>query len=162
MNKIDKINETAQSIAGSSINGTKNKKTDDFENALSKALYTTKTDKSESLKPEGLRMEQTSTGALNEIISKNLNIINSSDIVSGQTDKLLGMLDTYSSKLVDPNISLKSIAPVLEEINNNAGTLLKETQNLTDSDINLKQIATHTIVTAQTEYLKFQRGDYLE
>ena len=71
------------------------------------------------------------------------------------------MLDAYSSKLIDPNIPLKNIAPVVEEINNNADSLLKETQNLTDSDINLKQIATQTIVTAQTEYLKFQRGDYI-
>ncbi len=161
MNKIDQISETVQSLAGSSINGTKNEKTDAFENALSKALYKTKTDKTEDLGPEDLKMEQTSTGALNEITSINLNIINSSDIVSGQTDKLLGLLDAYSSKLVDPNISLKNIAPVVEEINNNAGSLLKETQNLTDSDINLKHIATHTIVTAQTEYLKFHRGDYI-
>ncbi len=161
MNKIDHINEAAQSLAGSSTNGTKNKKTDAFENALSKALYNTKADKIESLRPDSSKIEQTSTGVLNEIISNNLNIINSSDIVSGQTDKLLGLLDAYSSKLVDPNISLKNIAPVVEEINNNAGSLLKETQNLTDSDINLKHIATHTIVTAQTEYLKFQRGDYL-
>ena len=161
MNKIDQINEAAQSLPGLSTNGTKNKKTDAFENALSKALYPAKTDKIESLRSESSKIEQTSTGALNEIISKNLNIINSSDIVSGQTDKLLGLLDAYSSQLVDPNISLKNIAPVVEEINNNAGSLLKETQNLTDSDINLKHIATHTIVTAQTEYLKFHRGDYI-
>lgn len=161
MNKIDQISEAAQSIAASSTNGTKNIKTDAFENALSQALYKTKTDKIESLSPESSKIEQPSTGALKEIVSTDLNIINSSDIVLGQTDKLLGMLDAYSSKLVDPNISLKNIAPVVEEINKNAGSLLKETQNLTDSDINLKHIATHTIVTAQTEYLKFQRGDHL-
>ena len=84
-----------------------------------------------------------------------------SDIVSGQTDKLLGMLDSYSSQLVDPDISLKSIAPIVEEINHNAGNLLKETKNLTDSDISLKEIANQTVIAAQTEYFKFQRGDYL-
>lgn len=156
MNKINQINEAAQPPAGSSIKRVRDNKTDAFENALSKALYKTKRDKI-----EGSQMEHTSASALNEIISQDLNVIKSSDIVSGQTDKLLGMLDTYSSKLVDPNISLKSIAPVVEEINNNAGNLLQETQNLTDSDTNLKLIATHTIITAQTEYLKFQRGDYI-
>ena len=34
-------------------------------------------------------------------------------------------------------------------------------QQLTEADAHLKKIATQTIVTAQTEYLKFQRGDYL-
>jgi len=105
-------------------------------------------------------MEHMSTNGLEEITSKNIDIVNLSDIISGQTDKLLGMLDLYSSKLVDPDISLKSIAPVLEEINNNAGSLLEETQNLTNVDTDLRKIATQTIVTAQTEYLKFQRGDY--
>jgi len=106
-------------------------------------------------------MDAMPTNALREIASIDLNIMNSSDIVSGRTDKLLSMLDSYSLKLQDPNISLKSIAPALEEIKDTAGSLLKETEHLTDADTNLKMIATHTIVTAETEYLKFQRGDYL-
>ncbi|MCK5695436.1 MAG: hypothetical protein KAH62_02345 [Desulfobacula sp.] len=71
------------------------------------------------------------------------------------------MLDSYSLKLEDPNVSLKNIATVLEEINETAGKLIKETERLTDADANLKNIATRTIVTAQTEYVKFQKGDYL-
>jgi len=151
MANIYKINESAQSIAASNTKVLKNQKTDAFEDTLNKALDRT----------EAPEMEPASTNALGEIASKDLNIINSSDIVSGQTDKLLEMLHSYSSKLVDPNVSLKSIAPVLEKINENADSLLKETQNLTDKDANLRKIATHTIVTAQTEYVKFQRGDYL-
>ena len=150
MNKIDQIHETAQSLINSNIKGTKEKHTKAFENELSKALDKTKT--------EGPNMEPAT--ALHEIISKDLNIINSSDIVSGQTNQLLDMLDAYTNKLIDPKVSLKSIAPVLEEISNNAESLLKETQNLTDSDMNLRQIARKTIIAAQTEYLKFQRGDY--
>ena len=106
-------------------------------------------------------MEAMPTNALREIASIDLNIINLSDIVSGKIDTLLEMLDSYSLKLKDPNISLKSIAEVLEGIKDNAGSLLKETERLTDADANLKNIATQTIVTAQTEYVKFQRGDYL-
>lgn len=71
------------------------------------------------------------------------------------------MLDAYASKLDDPGVSLKSIAPVLEEINAEADNLLKDTRLLTEADAALKKVATRTAVTAQTEYLKFQRGDYL-
>jgi len=162
MNKIDPINETSQSQTVSNIKSSKDKKADAFENALSKALDPgSATPVKATDKIKGSKMENTAVGGLQEIISKDFNIINSSDIVSGQTDKLLGMLDSYSSQLVDPDISLKSIAPIVEDINNNAGNLLKETQNLTDSDVSLKEIATHTVITAQTEYLKFQRGDYI-
>jgi hypothetical protein len=126
----------------------KETKTDAFENALSSALDETEAP-----------MKVAPTNALREIASKNLNILNPSDIVSGKTDKLLGMLDAYSSKLENPNVSLKNIAPVLEEIKSNAGSLLKETMNLT-ADEELKKIATQAIVAAQSEYVKFQRGDY--
>ncbi|MBU1341073.1 MAG: hypothetical protein KKE44_07760 [Proteobacteria bacterium] len=151
MTTINQINESAQSFAASNTKVSKHQKKDAFGNALSKALDRT----------EAPEMEHTTTNALREIASKDLNIINASDIVSGKTDNLLAMLDSYSSKLEDPNISLKTIAPVVEEIKNSAGHLLKDTQNLTDADANLKKIATQTILTAQTEYVKFQRGDYL-
>ena len=151
MTNINQIDKSDQSLAGSNTKVSKSRETDAFENALGKAL-----DKTEA--PE---MQYMPTNALREIASIGPNIINPSDIVSGKTDKLLNMLDSYSLKLEDPNISLKSIAKVLEEIKDNAGSLQKETQNLTEADANLKKIATHTIVTAQTEYLKFQRGDYL-
>lgn len=151
MSTINSIHEFMQSLAASNKTVSKSQGTDAFQNALSKAL-----DKTEA--PE---MEPAPANALREIASVSLNIINSSDIVSEKTDKLLEMLDSYSSKLGNPNVSLKSIAPVLEQIKENAGSLLKEAERLTDADSNLKKIATHAIVAAQTEYFKFQRGDYL-
>lgn len=151
MTDINQINESAQSLAASNTKISKDKGTDAFENALSKAL-----DKTEA--PE---MEAMPTNALREIASIDLNIMNLSDIISGKIDTLLEMLDSYSLKLENPNNSLKSIAPVLERIKDNADSLLKETERLTDADANLKNIATRTIVAAQTEYIKFQRGDYL-
>ncbi|SDT83827.1 hypothetical protein [Desulfobacula phenolica] len=151
MTNVNSIHESAQSLAALNTRISKSQKTGAFETAFTKALDRTKT-------PE---MELTSTNALREIASKGLDIMTSSDIVSGKTDKLLEMLDSYSSKLDDRNVSLKNIAPVLEKIKDQAGNLLKETERLTDADANLKKIATQTIITAQTEYLKFQRGDYL-
>ncbi|MCP4720270.1 MAG: hypothetical protein GY860_12500, partial [Desulfobacteraceae bacterium] len=99
--------------------------------------------------------------ALEEIASTGLRIQNQSSIVSGKTDKLLGLLDAYSSKLENPEVSLKSIAPILEQINQNADSLLKESVFLGTGDTKLKEIATQTVIAAQTEYVKFQRGDYL-
>ena len=151
MTDINQINESTQSFAASNTKAQRSKEGNAFENEFSKALD----------KTEAPQMDAMPTNALREIASIDLNIMNSSDIVSGRTDKLLSMLDSYSLKLQDPNISLKSIAKVLEEIKDTAGSLLKETERLTDADTNLKMIATHTIVTAETEYLKFQRGDYL-
>lgn len=151
MTNINPINETNPTFGAPNAKPSKTGETDSFGIALSKALDKTQ-------EPE---MEGTTVNALMEIGSKELNIINTSDIVSKKTDNLLEMLESYSSKLDDPAVSLKSIAPVLEEINDKAGSLLKEAQLLTDADAALKKIATQTIVTAQKEYLKFQRGDYL-
>lgn len=151
MTNINPINETIPVFGTSNVKPVKTGEIDSFGIAFSKALDKTQ-------EPE---IEGTPAKALTEISSKEMNIITTSDIVSGKTDKLLALLDSYSSKLVDPAVSLKSIAPVLEEINTNAGSLMKETQFLTDADAALKKIATRTAVTAQTEYLKFQRGDYL-
>lgn len=149
MTHINQVNEFDPSFPGLKPKVSNSKKTEVFENELNRAL-----DKKEA--PE---MEP--ANALREIASKDLNIIDLSDIVSGKTDKLLDMLESYSSKLEDPNVSLRMIAPVLEQIKDSADSLTKDAQSLTDADTNLKKIANQTIATVQTEYLKFQRGDYL-
>jgi hypothetical protein len=152
MTHINPANESPPSFGTPTPKGSNSQKTDVFENALSNALDRT----------EAPEMGSTSPHALGEITSKDLNILTSSDVVSGRTDKLLALLDSYASQLENPDISLKRIAPVLEKIKKNAGSLLKETARLTDADdAALKKIAAQTIITAQTEYLKFQRGDYV-
>jgi len=151
MTHINKLNESDHSFGALNAKVSKNKASDAFENAFNKAL-----DKTQS--PD---IEPAATNGLGEIASKDLKFLNSSEIVSDKTETLLKLLDSYSAKLEDPNISLKHIAPILEEINHSAGNLLKATQQLTDDTEELRTIATRTIATAQTEYLKFQRGDYL-
>ncbi len=151
MTHINKINESDHSFATVNAKGSKNKASDAFENAFNKAL-----DKTQP--PD---IETKATTALGEIASRDLKFLTSSEIVSDKTETLLKLLDSYSTKLEDPNISLKQIAPILEEINNSAGNLLNATQQLTGDTEELGTIATRTITTAQTEYLKFQRGDYL-
>ncbi len=151
MTNINNINESGQSFGPAQVKTGKSQKAGGFENALSKALDA----------KEAPEMEPSTAGGLKEIASMGPAIISRSDIVSGKTGKLLDMLDAYSLKLEDPAVSLKTIAPVLEQIKADAGTLEQEANTLTDADSSLKQIAEKTIITAHTEYLKFQRGDYL-
>ena len=152
---INQINELIQSL-GKEANGTpKTGRKNEFSNILTKTLDN-KTDKAEP--PE---MGNTKAPALGEIPSIDLHIQDPSSVVSEKTDKLLELLDAYAIQLEDPGVSLKSIAPVLEQINQNAGNLLKETTALGTENNGLKEIATQTVVAAQTEYVKFQRGDYL-
>lgn len=151
MTNINPIHDTPPVFGASNAKPLKTGETDAFGIALNKALD----------KPRETATKGTSASALMEITSKELNIVSTSDIVSGKTNTLLEMLDAYALKLDDPDVSLKNIAPVLEEINTEAGVLLKDTQLLAETDSALKKIATQTVITAQTEYLKFQRGDYL-
>lgn len=157
MNKIDPLSDAKQPFAGSNIKNTQQPSSVDFENALNKAIHNGSSAKSKSAQ----QMPPTPTGGLTEIAPTRFHLNNPAQSVSGKTDQLIEMLDTYSEQLTDPEISLKSIAAVLEEINQNADRLIKETQDLPASEKQLKEIARHTVVTAQTEYLKFQRGDYL-
>ena len=151
MSDINQINEATQSFSASNQKVSKASQKDAFENVLNKAFD----------KTGAAEMADTSTHALKEIASKDLTFNSPVDIVTGKTDKLIQMLDMYSRKLEDPNVSLKSIAPVLEEIKSDAGQLLEQAKGLSSADEGLKKIAAETAVTAQTEYLKFQRGDYL-
>ena len=154
MVNIHQINELTQALGGASASESKTEKTGVFENTLTQALGQTKEQNTSE-------MGVTMATALGEITSPGLQIQDQSSIVSGKTDMLLGLLDTYSSKLENPGVSLKNIAPVLEKINENADNLLKESMSLDSEDQALKNIATQTVIAARTEYARFQRGDYL-
>ncbi|WP_035238725.1 hypothetical protein [Desulfobacter vibrioformis] len=121
-----------------------------FESLLNSALE--KTQESE---------EGTQISELGEIPTLNFDIQTVSSIVTDKTDKLLNSLESYASQLDDASVSLKDIEPALEELNADAASLLEETLSLGEDDQDLIDIATSTAVTAKTEYLKFQRGDYL-
>lgn len=151
MTNINNINESAPPFTVSGVTESKNKRAPSFDNLLTSVID----------KGQGSRMKGNAANGLNEISSPAPEVKAPADSVSGKTDTLLSLLESYSEQLEDPQVSLKSIAPVLEEIKDNAGTLLEETRQLTDADESLKRIATQTAVTAQTEYVKFQRGDYV-
>jgi hypothetical protein len=163
MVNINHINELTQSKAASVAGKSKTEKAGGFETVLTQALgqvsqtgQAGQTDETET--PE---METTAASALGEIPSTGLYLKDQSAIVSEKTDALLGLLDAYSNQLENPGVSLKSIAPILEQINQKADSLLKESVSLGLGNTNLKEIATQTVIAAQTEYQRFQRGDYV-
>lgn len=121
-----------------------------FESLLNSALEKTQ-------EPE----EGTQISELGEIPALGFDIQTVSSIVTDKTDKLLNSLESYASQLDDTSVSLKDIEPALEELNADAASLLEETLSLGEDDQDLIDIATSTAVAAKTEYLKFQRGDYL-
>jgi len=157
MANINQINELTQPMGGTVTGTQKTEKTDTFRDAMTQAFNQTgQTDKTES--PV---METTEVAALGEIASTGLHIQDQSSIVSGKTDELLGLLEAYSRNLENPEVSLRNIAPILEQINQDADSLLKESVTLGPGNTTLQEIATQTVIAAQTEYEKFQRGDYL-
>jgi len=105
--------------------------------------------------------EGSQTNELSEISAMDFDIQTVSEIVTEKTDKLLTNLEKYAFQLDDTNVSLKEIEPVLESLNEDAASLLEETLSLGEDDQDLMDIATNTAIAAKTEYLKFQRGDYL-
>jgi flagellar hook-basal body complex protein FliE len=160
MVNINHINELTQSKAVPAVGTPKTEKTGGFENVLTQALgQANQAGQTDETETPG--METTTASALGEIPSTGLYLQDQAAIVSEKTDALLGLLDAYSNQLENPGVSLKSIAPILEQINQKADSLLKESVSLGLGDTNLKEIATQTVIAAQTEYQRFQRGDYV-
>lgn len=105
--------------------------------------------------------EGTKINELDEISAPGFDIQTVSTVVTDKTNELLTKLESYASQLDDAGIPLKSIKPMLEKLDEDATSLLEETLSLGEDDQELIDIATSAAITAKTEYLKFQRGDYL-
>jgi hypothetical protein len=74
------------------------------------------------------------------------------------SEQALDLLDTYSKALVDPDISLKSLVPVVEELDAMRSKLLDASSFLSDDD-SLKGIMADTASTLFGEVMRFRRGD---
>lgn len=87
----------------------------------------------------------------------------SPDPIQIKTTALIQKLSDYTTHLGDGKMNLREIEPLLDEIKSDAETLLEETENTVEGNGNstLIDIARHSAITANAEYIKFQRGDYL-
>jgi hypothetical protein len=75
-------------------------------------------------------------------------------------ENMLDLLDRYRHKLADPEMNLKQIDPIINEIARENDGLASLAESLPAAD-ELKGILKRTMVTASLEVTKFYRGDYL-
>lgn len=81
--------------------------------------------------------------------------------LNGKTVKLLDKLDQYGNKLGNPDVTLKEIEPLISKIKEEATELSIAISKSDKSSPELKQLAGESAVSANTEYIKFMRGDYI-
>ncbi len=100
---------------------------------------------------------------LSEIsVINDINLTNSLSEIENETEELIEKLDIYSSQLESPKVSLKEINTLIEEIKVNAENLLQKAHNSDTSSQELIDIVSECAIAAHSEYIKFQRGDYLD
>ena len=77
-----------------------------------------------------------------------------------RTGDLLDLLDRFSSQLENPDITLKAMEPTIHDLKACADKLMKDADDV-PGDSPLREIAREAAMTADKEYFKFQRGDYV-
>lgn len=78
-----------------------------------------------------------------------------------KTEGLLKMMEKYALDMNDPKKSLKDIEPLIDSIQKEASKLAAEAGQKVPEDIELKRIINEFAVTANVEYMRFYRGDYI-
>ena len=75
-------------------------------------------------------------------------------------DRLVDRLENYRLKLADPQASLKSIQPLLDDMAASSEKLAPKLEHLDEGDP-LKDILNRSLVMVALEITRFNRGDYL-
>ncbi len=148
-NQID--NNTHPFISKSIKAPGKNSDSDTFKQTFGKVL--------EDMEP--VKMETAQSEGLKELSAQSFNLPDASADLSYKAESLLELLELYSAKLEDGSVSLKDIDSLLKEIKIDAENLLKKIESSPDADERIKNIAKEFATFANTESIKFQRGDYL-
>jgi hypothetical protein len=77
-----------------------------------------------------------------------------------RVDNILNLLNNYRDNLADPQVTLRSIEPVINMIAKEKEQLSSVLESLPNED-ELKDIVERTLITASLEVIKFNRGDYI-
>ena len=77
-----------------------------------------------------------------------------------RVEKYLDLLDEYRQKLANPQVTLKDIYLLINEMEVEKQSLIPVLNSLPDGD-GLKDILNQTLITSSLEIIKFNRGDYL-
>ena len=88
-------------------------------------------------------------------------VVPSAAEVVGQTDSLLGLLESYADGLGNPVATMKDLAALVDRIKDGAQQLMDSADSSTSTESGLKDIAKQAAIAANVEYIKFQRGDFI-
>ena len=130
----------------------KNKPSGEFDTILSKTLANT--DPAEKFAPSSLGEISSPVPALP---MDDTDI----DIPSG-IDAALDLFERYTELLGDSSKSLRDIAPVLEDLTDQARRLAEQVQDTPSVDNRLSAMVDHMLSTAALEQFKMERGDYTD
>ena len=75
-------------------------------------------------------------------------------------ERFLVLLDEYRHKLANPQVTLKEIYLLVNEMDAEKENLIQALNSLHDGD-RLKDILNQTLITSSLEIIRFNRGDYL-
>lgn len=109
--------------------------------------------------------------SLSESESKKTNLVNSvSDVylkpgidkgeMVPRVDGFLDMMEEYAGKLNRPEIVLREISPLIEQIENESQDLKLLCDYLPPND-EIKALIEEVLIRSSVEVIKFNRGDYL-
>jgi hypothetical protein len=123
-----------------------------FQNSLDMAITRT------TGNPRGKEkaaLSEPQSSCINQVVAAQ-----TTDVVC-QTDRLLELLESYTNGLENPKATIKDLAHLADQLKDGADQLMAATNKDTSTENNLKDIAARTALTAATEYIRFQRGDYI-
>ena len=75
-------------------------------------------------------------------------------------ENMIDLLDQYRHKLADPQMNLKQIDPIINQIARENDSLASLADSMPAADA-LKSILERTMVTASLEVTRYYRGDYI-
>ncbi len=154
--KMTKISGVPEEL--SSIQQQNKKKAQTTTDGLFKATFDKALSNATTAKVSG---QNSSLPPLGGVSAVNYTSLESTETtLDGKTYSLLDKLDQYSQKLGNPEISLKEIEPLISKIKEDATELSLEISK-SDKNPELKRLASEGALSANTEYIKFMRGDYV-
>jgi hypothetical protein len=83
------------------------------------------------------------------------------DPIVKKADKLLDLMDSYAKGLENPQKSLRDLESQLLMIKDGSEKLINDMEKGVNLDEGLKNIVNECALTANVEWVKFQRGDYV-
>jgi hypothetical protein len=123
-----------------------------FHDVLGKVIGTP--DKAEATATD-LKLMQSISG-----IQLQASLAPESEPVIGKVANFLDLLDAYRQMLADPKTTLREMGPVVGRIAGQRDELAKTLESM-DSKDGLHDILNQALVTAATEIVKFNKGDYV-